>query len=146
MKHLKSIFQASSLIVLSLVILACSTPKDNYLEVVPNSVYIFSFEKSETVELSKRITDFLDEVAVVMQENEKYYLIINAHSDNTADATTNFQRAIARADNVVAYLKSKGISADRLEIHNMGADEPITNRTDEKSLALNRRLELKLTF
>lgn len=116
------------------------------MEVFPNSIYEFSFEKSETVELSKRITDFLDQVAVVMQNHKEYYFIINGHSDNTADAATNLQRALARATNAAEYLKKKGIPAERLRINNKGTSEPITNQNNEQSLSLNRRLEFKLTL
>lgn len=126
--------------------MACSNKKNNYISVFPHSVYEFSFEKPESIELTKRMTDFLDQVAVVMQNHKEYYLIINGHSDNTADAATNLQRAIARATNAAEYLKKKGISADRLRVNNKGTSEPITRQNDEKSQALNRRLELKLTL
>jgi len=113
---------------------------------MPHVNYEFSFAKAETVELSPRLTEFLDHVVVEMQNNKDYFLVITGHSDNTADAETNLKRAITRANNVAEYLKKKGITADRLKIFNKGASEPIANQNDENSLALNRRVEIKMTL
>ncbi len=129
-----------------LLLMSCKSQKDNYIHVIPHSNYEFSFEKAETVELSNRLTEYLDHVAVEMQSNKDYILIITGHSDNTADAETNLKRAITRANNVAEYIKKKGISADRLKIFNKGSSEPIASQNDENSLALNRRVVIKMTF
>ncbi|PKL78869.1 MAG: hypothetical protein CVV25_09895 [Ignavibacteriae bacterium HGW-Ignavibacteriae-4] len=127
-------------------LMSCKSQKGNYIHVMPHVNYEFSFEKAETVELSPRLTEFLDYVVVEMQNNKDYYLMITGHSDNTADSETNLKRAIGRANNVAEYVKKKGISADRLKIFNKGASEPIASQNDENSLALNRRVEIKMTF
>ena len=41
---------------------------------MPNSIYEFSFEDSETVELSDRMIEFLDHLSVEMQ-NDKLYIV-----------------------------------------------------------------------
>ncbi len=129
-----------------LILMSCKSQKDNFIYVMPHVNYEFSFEKAETVELSPRLTEFLDHVVVEMQNNKDYFLIITGHSDNTADTATNLKRAIARANNVAEYVKKKGISSDRLKIFNKGASEPIASQNDENSLALNRRVEIKMTL
>ncbi|MER3328823.1 MAG: OmpA family protein, partial [Candidatus Kapaibacterium sp.] len=128
------------------LLMSCKSQKDNFIHVMPHSNYEFSFENSETVELSPRLTEFLDYVVVEMQNNKNYILMITGHSDNTADAETNLKRAIDRANNVAEYVKKKGVSADRLKIFNKGASEPIASQNDKNSLALNRRVEIKLTL
>lgn len=133
-------------LLLMLLLSSCKSQKDNFIHVMPHVNYEFSFEKSETVELSPRLIDFLDHVIVEMQSNKDYYIVITGHSDNTADTETNFKRAITRANNVADYLKKKGISSDRMKIYNKGANEPITNQNDDNSLALNRRVEIKMTL
>lgn|GEM_PF-1606798 len=129
-----------------LLLSSCKSQKDNFIHVMPHVNYEFSFEKSETVELSPRLIDFLDHVVVEMQSNKDYYIVITGHSDNTADTETNLKRAIERANNVAEYVKKKGISAERLRIFNKGASEPIASQNDENSLALNRRVEIKMTL
>lgn len=129
-----------------IILVACSSKKDNYILVMPHSIYEFSFVKSETVELSVRMVEFLDHLAVEMQNEKRYNVEISGHSDNTADAATNLKRAIARAENAAAYLKKIGIDPERIKVFNKGTREPITNQNDDKSLALNRRLEIKMTF
>lgn len=131
---------------LILLLVSCTSQKDNFIHVMPHSNYEFSFEKAETVELSPRLTDFLDYVVVEMQNNKDYILMITGHSDNTADTETNLKRAITRANNVAEYLKKKGVAADRLKIYNKGSSEPIASQNDENSLALNRRVEIKMTL
>lgn len=129
-----------------IILAACSSKKNNYIHVMPHIIYEFSFEKSETVELSARMVEFLDHLAVEMQNEKRYIVEISGHSDNTADAATNLKRAITRAEKAAAYLKKIGIDSDRIKVFNKGTREPITNRNDDKSLALNRRLEIKMTF
>ena len=129
-----------------LFLVSCKSQKDNYIHVMPHVNYEFSFEKAETVELSPRLMEFLEYVVVEMQNNKDYYLMITGHSDNTADSETNLKRAIARANNVADFLKKKGISADRMKIFNKGDSEPIASQNDENSLALNRRVEIKMTL
>ena len=76
-KKINYIFQYTAVLFVSIIFMACSSEKGGYLEVVPNSLYEFSFDQPETVELSQRMKDFLEQVAVVMQENKDYILIIN---------------------------------------------------------------------
>ncbi|MCB0703379.1 MAG: OmpA family protein [Candidatus Kapaibacterium sp.] len=142
-KYIISLFMASILVV---TISSCKSQKDNFIHVMPHIIYEFSFKNSETIELSDRLTEFLDYVVVEMQNNKDYILIITGHSDNTADTETNLKRAIGRANNVAEYVKKKGISSDRLKIYNKGASEPISNQNDDNSLALNRRVEIKMTL
>ena len=142
-KYIISLFMASILVV---TISSCKSQKDNFIHVMPHIIYEFSFKNSETIELSDRLTEFLDYVVVEMQNNKDYILIITGHSDNTADTETNLKRAIGRANNVAEYVKKKGISSGRLKIYNKGASEPISNQNDDNSLALNRRVEIKMTL
>jgi|APTNR8051073442_1049403.scaffolds.fasta_scaffold07465_3 outer membrane protein OmpA-like peptidoglycan-associated protein len=146
MDKLQKIRIYSFISLLFIILLSCKSQKANFIHVMPHVNYEFSFDKSETTELSVRLTEFLDYVVVEMQNNKDYYLIITGHSDNTADTETNLKRAIERANNVAEYVKKKGISAERLRIFNKGASEPIASQNDENSLALNRRVEIKMTL
>lgn len=103
-KYIISLFMASILVV---TISSCKSQKDNFIHVMPHIIYEFSFKNSETIELSDRLTEFLDYVVVEMQNNKDYILIITGHSDNTADTETNLKRAIGRANNVAEYVKKK---------------------------------------
>ena len=125
---------------------ACGSDKKHYVAIIPHTKYEFSFDKSETVELSERLKNFLDQIVVEMQNNKEYIVEVTGHSDNTADFNTNKTRALQRANNVADYLKKLGISSDRIKIINMGTKEPITNQNDDRSLALNRRVSIILNY
>lgn len=139
------IIKAMVLTLLSLL-LSCTSSKDNYIYVMPHVTYEFSFIESEATELTPRMVEFLEYLAVEMQNDDKYIVEISGHSDNTNDAQTNLKLALTRAENASNYLKKIGIDPNRIKVFNKGTREPITNQNDERSLALNRRLELKMTF
>ena len=127
------------------ILASCADAKNNYIYVVPHSIYEFSYEESETVELTERMIEFLDHLAVAMQNDKQFIAEISGHSDNTADGATNLKRAITRAENAASYLKKIGVDSERIKVFNKGTREPITHQNDEKSQALNRRLEIKMT-
>lgn len=75
-----------------------------------NPIY-FDFDKSEirydaSVELAK--------VIAVMHENPKMKIDVRSHTDSRGDDNYNEQLSEMRAKSTVAYIISKGISADRL--------------------------------
>ena len=66
--------------------------------------------------------------------------VIQGHTDSTGKRTTNLDLSQRRAQSVVDYLASNGVSKDRLQAQGFGPDKPISGLS--KASPLNRRVEL----
>lgn len=108
--------------------------------IVLNNIF-FDFDKStlrpESYPELEKLIAFLNEFPTVKIE-------ISGHTDNKGTAAYNKPLSESRAQTVVDYLISKGISKSRLTYAGYGFDRPIaTNDTDE-GRQLNRRTEFKI--
>ena len=79
-----------------------------------------------------------------------WILRVDGHTDNRpltggGPYKSNWELSAARAVAVVQYLISKGVEPDRLAAAGFGEFQPISQGSDDESLARNRRIELKLT-
>jgi OOP family OmpA-OmpF porin len=88
----------------------------------------------------------LNNLVKVLQANSSYKLKIEAHTDNIGYPAKNLLLSIQRAKSVAAYLIYKGIPANRLTTKGFGAAVPIANNKTETGRAINRRVELKISF
>lgn len=74
-----------------------------------------------------------------------YQLVeIGGHTDNIGDKNSNQTLSQKRAEAIVSYLVSKGISKDKLLAKGYGEDVPITSNESEKGRSQNRRTEVKI--
>ena len=87
----------------------------------------------------------LDEVVKILKENPDIKLSIEGHTSNDGIPEANMKLSQARANNVKAYLQSKGIEASRLKAKGFGPAQPINNGKTEAEKSQNRRVELKLS-
>jgi outer membrane protein OmpA-like peptidoglycan-associated protein len=67
--------------------------------------------------------------------------LVIGHADQTGGTGLNLELSQARANAVIDYLISQGISPDRLSGQGVGDREPLTTQTTTTGLALNRRTE-----
>ena len=126
---------------------SCSSETEyKFIEIVPHTIYEFSFPESKDVELTPRMVAFLDVLIVEIQNNIEYNLVILGHSDGNGTDEVNSKKAKQRAENALSYLKSKGLNPDRVKVINKSDSEPITSNPDKNSQALNRRVGFKLTY
>lgn len=87
----------------------------------------------------------LKDVARVFKEHpEIEWVEVQGHTDDTGDTNLNRQLGRDRAEAVVKWLVTNGITKERLTPKGYGADKPIdTNATDE-GRAKNRRVEFHI--
>ncbi len=64
------------------------------------------------------------------------------HADSVGDKALNQRLSEARADAVVAYLRSKGVDAARLAARGYGETKPIADNNTEEGRAQNRRVTI----
>lgn len=108
----------------------------------------YEFDRSD---LTKNSTVTLDTTILkIMLLNPDIIIEISAHTDDKGSTEYNQKLSQKRAESVVAYLISKGISRDRLKAQGYGESAPIApNRNKDGSdnpegRAKNRRTEFKI--
>ena len=96
------------------------------------------------------IASALREIEKSIPENIPWVLQIEGHTDSDPIANSsifrdNWDLSTERALSVVRYLRSEGISANRLAAAGYGEFQPIDSGNSSVSKQRNRRIELKLT-
>jgi outer membrane protein OmpA-like peptidoglycan-associated protein len=86
----------------------------------------------------------LDRLVQLMKDVPKLKIEISGHTDNTGSVAINETLSQQRADAVVTYLKTKGISADRMTAKGYGASVPVAPNTTNEGRQLNRRTEFEI--
>ena len=99
----------------------------------------FEFNRYNVRSVSNTI---LDDVVMVLERNPQIKKVqIEGHTDSVGSDKYNEKLSQKRAENVRAYLISKGISADRLVALGVGESRPVASNDDVEGRAHNRRTE-----
>ncbi|MGH7282675.1 MAG: OmpA family protein, partial [Polyangiaceae bacterium] len=69
---------------------------------------------------------------------------IDGHTDNKGAADMNKRLSQNRANSVMQWLVSHGITQDRLEAHGYGMEKPIDSNDTDAGRQANRRVEFKI--
>lgn len=86
----------------------------------------------------------LDRLVSLLKDVSSLKVEISGHTDNTGSATINENLSQERAEAVVNYLKSKGISANRLKAKGYGSSQPVASNNSAKGRQENRRTEFEI--
>jgi outer membrane protein OmpA-like peptidoglycan-associated protein len=99
----------------------------------------FAFDSSElTAEAKKN----LDAVAEIFNEFPDTDLMIEGHTDSVGNDDYNMKLSKRRAEAVVAYIKSKGVAANRFEVKAFGETRPRFDNATKEGQSKNRRVEI----
>jgi outer membrane protein OmpA-like peptidoglycan-associated protein len=86
----------------------------------------------------------LDRLVKLLKDVPSLKIEISGHTDNTGSATLNSKLSQDRAEAVVNYVKSKGISADRMTAKGYGSSMPIATNGTSDGRQQNRRTEFEI--
>ncbi len=86
----------------------------------------------------------LDRLVKLMKDVPTLKIEISGHTDNTGSAKLNNQLSQDRAQAVVDYLKSKGISGSRMTAKGYGSTKPIASNNNAAGRQQNRRTEFEI--
>lgn len=102
----------------------------------------FDFDKSVLKPASnKELNNLLE----LLQKNPNMVIEISGHTDSKGSDEYNQVLSKKRAQAVVNWLESKGISKDRLSYEGYGESRPLASNDDEdEGRELNRRTEFKI--
>lgn len=94
------------------------------------------------------LATIIKELGNKIPKNIKWILRVDGHTDKrpitNEKFASNWELSAARAISVVKHLIKEGISSKNLVAAGFGDSQPISNETNEESLAKNRRIEFKL--
>lgn len=110
---------------------------------IGNKSYNIEFN-SGSAEILASSFETLDKIFqdAVAADGTKVQII--GHTDNTGNEDKNLILSRDRAASVLAYLKKKGLEADRLSSDGKGSSEPVAENTTQSGKAKNRRVNITL--
>lgn len=86
----------------------------------------------------------LDKLVAYLQSHKNIRVRITGHTDSRASEEYNGWLSRLRARAVADYLKSKGISPNRIEALGMGPRMPVADNQTDEGRAKNRRVEVEI--
>lgn len=89
--------------------------------------------------LSPGATTLLNQQAVWLMTNVEFSAVIEGHADEQGTSAYNLALSGRRANSVIEYLVSRGVSPARLQALPFGKERPIAICSAESCYALNRR-------
>lgn len=84
----------------------------------------------------------LDRLADALKREPGTSVTVEGHTDSLGREVFNQTLSVRRADQVVAYLASKGVAYDRLTAVGKGETQPIADNATEAGRARNRRVDI----
>ncbi len=115
--------------------------------IVLENIY-YEFNSAELNERSRNVLDTT--LLVLLKEAPEFIIEIGAHTDSVGELEYNRQLSQQRANNVVNYLISKGIAANKLIARGYGEEVPIAPNTmpdgsdNPSGREKNRRTEFRI--
>ncbi|MEX1238237.1 MAG: OmpA family protein [Cyclobacteriaceae bacterium] len=102
------------------------------------------FDTNQSILKGESLTE-LENIRDLLLQNPDWRIQINGHTDNVGHPQINLALSLKRAEAVVKYLASQGISAERLEAKGYGSERPLVSNDDEKEgRQINRRTEIEI--
>ena len=115
--------------------------------IVLKNIY-YDFNSAQLGDRAKSVLDTT--LLVLLKEAPEFIVEIGAHTDSIGETEYNMKLSQERADGVVEYLISKGISPDRLVAKGYGASVPVAPNTNPdgtdnpEGRERNRRTEFRI--
>ncbi len=107
--------------------------KNIYFETASDKIKAESFEA-------------LDKVAAILIAHPSANLSIEGHTDSQGDDAMNLALSKKRALSVLNYLTSKGADVSHLSAEGYGETKPVADNATKEGRAMNRRVELIVTY
>lgn len=124
----------------------CPVIKKEIIEKIESDAKEIYFETG-SYQLEQKSFKPLDDVIKILQNDQNLKIEIEGHTDSVGSAEMNLQLSENRSNAVLDYLKTKGnLDPKRLSAKGFGLTRPVADNKRAKGRALNRRVELKLSY
>ena len=100
---------------------------------------------SGSADLNPSFFGVLDSVVLVLKEYNKTTVDVSGHTDSTGSAQKNQALSEQRANTVAQYLRTKGVTDQRLAVAGHGPTRPVASNDSPDGRQRNRRVEISLT-
>ncbi|MBI5323770.1 MAG: OmpA family protein [Ignavibacteriae bacterium] len=138
----EEVAEKSTIDVVEKVNITTETPRRITIRAGQRKTYFFP--SSASTSLTGDTKEYLDNVADFLKANPSSTVRIVGHSDDQGTFSQNQKRSEDRANQVVQYLVSKGISKGRLFPRGDGARVPVGDNRNEEGRKRNRRVEIMI--
>lgn len=108
-----------------------------------SDMVFFDTAKSEVKPEAKPILDVL--AAAMSRDLPDTSLLILGHTDSRGSNAYNAGLSLARAKAVMIELANRGVHIEQMATIGIGEMQPVASNSDEKGMALNRRVEFMLS-
>ena len=88
----------------------------------------------------------MDELAKVMIDNPEIQLLVEGHTDNIGNDSSNQILSENRANAVKTLLIAKGITGNRVKTFGFGESKPVASNETPEGRQANRRVEMTIVF
>lgn len=114
----------------------CPLPGENLLSLTGVN---FAFDKAT---LTPEAKDILEEAVTLLKETDDIVEVrVEGHTDSIGSEAYNQELSQRRAESVVDYLTSRGVSGSNLVPVGLGENFPVANNDTEAGRAANRRVD-----
>lgn len=100
----------------------------------------FGFDKTD---INPAFEGRIREISRILEENERYNVILEGHTDNIGSRAYNQKLSERRAQSVAKELEKFGVEKNRIQTKGYGADRPRSSNDTEQGRADNRRVEAR---
>lgn len=98
--------------------------------------------KFDSATLTSEARSILDNAVATIKANRSEDIVIEGHTDSTGTDSYNMGLSKRRADSVMNYLSSKGVSSSRMRTVGKGESSPVAPNDNAAGRRLNRRVEV----
>ncbi len=118
----------------------------NYKKEIPEVITFYPTYNFDEVIADKKLTQFTDNVAMLIEENPDLDITIVGHTDHIGAASENYIRGLKSSRQIKWYLiNKKGIDRSKINAISKGELEPILRDGRPASRAENARIEIKFS-
>jgi outer membrane protein OmpA-like peptidoglycan-associated protein len=121
----------------------CADEVPTHLEGATGTIPGITFE-SNSSKITPESKETLDKTVEILEQNPKYSIRVEGHTDSAGERQHNVDLSQRRADAVAKYLTDRGIDEDRITTKGYGPDKPIASNDTPEGRAENRRIEFEL--
>ncbi|MBF0281795.1 MAG: OmpA family protein [Zetaproteobacteria bacterium] len=100
--------------------------------------------ENDSAKITTASNVILDNAVAVMKKHTELKVEVGAHTDSVGSTAYNLKLSDRRAQSVMNYLTSHGVSANRLTSKGYGESKPVAKNNSEENRAKNRRVELNV--
>lgn len=99
----------------------------------------FNFDSAT---LTGEARSILNNVVSTLNNRPSQDVVIEGHTDSTGSDSYNLDLSQRRAESVMNYLTSRGVSASRLRAVGRGESDPLASNADAAGRKMNRRVDI----